>query len=76
MSTLAKMIEYLKGRPEKEIKSIKHMPKFNPRGINEVSEDSIATITMDELRSILKEDVNTIYDVLVATDYIEEVTDV
>ena len=69
------MIEYLKGKPEREIESIKHMPKFNPRGINEVSEDSIATISMDKLRSVLKEDVNTIYDALVATDYIEEVTD-
>ena len=76
MSTLAKMIEYLKGKPEREIESIKHMPKFNPRGMYKVSEDSIATISMDELRSVLKEDVNTIYDTLVATDYIKEVTDV
>ena len=49
MSTLAKMIDYLKGKPEREIESIKHMPKFNPRGINKVSEDSIATISMDEV---------------------------
>ena len=75
MSTLAKMIEYLKGRSEREIEGIKHMPKFNPRGVHEVSEDSIATISMSDLQKVLKEDVNTIYDALVATDYIEEVID-
>ena len=49
------------------------MPKANPRGVNEVSEDSIATIYIEEIQRILKEDVNTIYDALVASDYIQEV---
>ena len=52
------------------------MPKVNPRGVNEVSEDSIATISIEEIQRILKEDVNTIYDALVASDYIEEITKV
>ena len=57
------------------VKDIKRMPKVNPRGVNEVSEDSIATISIEEIQRILKEDVNTIYDALVASDYIEEVTE-
>ena len=52
------------------------MPKVNPRGVNEVSEDSIATISIEEIQRILKEDINTVYDTLVASDYIEEVTEV
>ena len=75
MSTLTKMIEYLKGKSDREVESIKHMPKFNSRGINEVSEESIATIMMSDIQSVLKEDVNTIYNALVASDYIEEITD-
>ena len=46
---------------------------MNPRGVNEVSEDSIATISIEEIQRILKEDINTIYVALVASDYIEEV---
>ena len=52
------------------------MPKINPRGENEVSEDSIATISIEEIQRILKEDINTVYDALIASDYIEEVTEV
>ena len=52
------------------------MPKVNPRGVNEVSEDSIATIsTIEEIQRILKEDVNTVYDALVASDYKEEIAE-
>ena len=51
------------------------MPKVNPRGVNEVSEDSIATISIEEIQRILKEDVNTIYDALITSDYIEEITE-
>ena len=49
------------------------MPKANPRGVNEVSEDSLATISIEEIQRILKEDVNTVYDALLASDYIQEV---
>ena len=66
------MIDFLKGKTDKVVEDIKRMPKVNPRGINEVSEDSIATISIEEIQRILKEDVNYIYDTLVASDYIEE----
>ena len=68
------MIDFLKGKTDKVIEDIKRMPKVNPRGVNEVSEDSIATISIEEIQRILKEDINTVYDILVASDYIEEVT--
>ena len=49
------------------MEDIKRMPKVNPRGVNEVSEDSIATISIKEIQRILKEDVNTVYDALIAS---------
>ena len=75
MRTLRNMIDFLKGKTEKVVEDIKRMPKVNPRGVNEVSEDSIATISIEEIQKILKEDVNTVYDALVASDYIEEVAE-
>ena len=74
MRTLRNMIDFLKGKTDKVIEDIKGMPKVNPRGVNKVSEDSIATISIEEIQRILKEDINTVYDALVASDYIEEVT--
>ena len=76
MRVLSRMIEYLKGKSDREIESIKNMPKCDPRGVNEVSEDTITTITIDEIQRTLKEDVNIVYDALVASDYIEEITEV
>ena len=73
MRTLRNMIDFLKGKTDKVIEDIKRMPKVNPRGVNEVIEDSITTISIEEIQRILKEDVNTIYDALVASDYIEEI---
>ena len=73
--TLRNMIDFLKGKTDKVIEDIKRMPKVNPRGVNEVSEDSIATISIEEIQRILKEDINTVYDALIASDYIEEVTE-
>ena len=75
MRTLRNMIDFLKGKTEKVVEDIKRMPKVNPRGENKISEDSIATISIEEIQRILKEDVNTIYDTLIASDYIEEVDD-
>ena len=69
------MIDFLKGKTDKVVEDIKRMPKINPRGVNKVSEDSIATIFIEEIQRILKEDINTVYDDLVASDYIEEVTE-
>ena len=66
MRTLRNMIDFLKGKTDKVIEDIKRMPKVNPRGVNEVSEDSIATISIEEIQRILKEDINTVYDTLVA----------
>ena len=71
MRTLRNMIDFLKGKTDKVIKDIKRMPKVNPRGVNEVSEDSIATISIEEIQRILKEDINTVYNALIASDYIE-----
>ena len=51
------------------------MPKYDQRGVHEVSEDSIATITIDEIQRTLKEDLDIVYDALVASDYIEEITE-
>ena len=62
MRTLQNMINFLKGKTEKVVEDLKRMPKVNPRGVNEVSEDSIATISIEEIQRILKEDVNTIYE--------------
>ena len=73
MRTLRNMIDFLKGKTENVVEEIKRMPKVNPRGINKVSEDSIATISIEEIQRILKEDVNTVYDTLIASDYIEEI---
>ena len=69
MRQLRNMIDFLKGKTDKVIEDIKRMPKVNPRGVNEVSEDSIATISIEEIQRILK-DVNTVYDALIASDYI------
>ena len=75
MRTLRNMIDFLKGKTDKVVEDIKRMPKVSPRGVNEVSEDSITTISNEEIQRILKEDVNTVYDALVASDYIEEITE-
>ena len=76
MRVLNRMIEYLKGKSDREIESIKNMPKYDQRGVHEVSEDSIATITIDDIQRTLKEELNIVYDVLVASDYIKEITKV
>ena len=74
MRTLRNMIDFLKGKTDKVIEDIKRTRKVNPRGVNEVSEDSIATISIEEIQIILKEYINTVYDALIASNYIEEVT--
>ena len=75
MRTLKNMINFLKGKTDKVIEDIKRMSKVNPGGVNEVSEDSIDTISIEEIQRILKEDINTVCDALIASDYIEEVTE-
>ena len=73
MKILRNMIDFPKSKRDKVVEGIKRMPKVNPRGVNEVSEDSIATISIEVIQRILKEDVNTVYDTLIASDYIEEI---
>ena len=75
MRTLRNTIDFLKGKTDKVVEDIERMPKVNPRGVNKVSEDSIATISIEEIQRILKEDVNTVYDALIASDYIEEIAE-
>ena len=75
MRTLRNMIDFLKVKTDKVIEDIKRMSKVKPRGVNEVSEDSKATISIEEIQRILKEDINTVYDTLIASDYIEEITE-
>ena len=75
MRTLRNMIDFLKGKTDKVVEDIKRMPQVNPRGVNEVSEDFITTVSIEEIQRILKEDVNTVYDAFVTSDYIEEVTE-
>ena len=76
MRTLRNMIDFLKGKTDKVVEDIKRMPKVNPRGVNEVTENSIATISIEEIQRRLKENVNTIFDTLIASDYIEEIAEV
>ena len=57
------------------MKALKTCRSTTQEEVNEVSEDLIATITIDEIQRTLKEDVNIIYDALVASDYIEEITE-
>ena len=75
MRTLRNIIDFLKGKTDKVVEDIKRMPKVNPRGVNEVSENSIPTISIEEIQTILKEEVNIVYDTLVASDYIEKITE-
>ena len=75
MRTLRNMIDFLKGKTDKVVKDIKRMPKVNPRGVNKVSEDSIATFSIEEIQRILKEDVNIVYDALIASDYLKEIAE-
>ena len=60
MKTLRNMIDFLKSKMNKVKEDIKRMPKVNPRGVNKVSEGSIATISIEEIQRILKEDINTV----------------
>ena len=75
MRTLRNMIDFLKGKTDKVIEDIKRLSKVNLIAVNKVSEDSIATISIEEIQRILKENVNTVYDALIASDYIEKITE-
>ena len=72
---LYKMIDYLRNMSNKEKEQIKQVQKFLPKTVNEVSEDQIATISMEQICGILKEDIELLYDALVASDFIEEISE-
>ena len=46
-----------------------------PRAVNEISEDQIATVAINEICDALHADVDLVYDALVASDYIEEISE-
>jgi len=67
---LRRMIDYLKSMPTQQweqIKSHKLMPKTT-----EVSEENVASISINEIQYTMNEDIDVIFNALVAADYIEE----
>ena len=70
-----KMIEYLRKLTDREREQVKQVQKFLPKSVNEVSEDQIATITIEEICQMLNADINLVYDALVASDYIEQISE-
>ena len=70
-----RMIDFLKGMSEKERQKFKEFRKYSPRSVNEVSEDQIATVAIEEISNVLHADIDLVYDALVASDYIEEISE-
>ena len=72
-SNLRRTVDSLKKEPQSYRSSYK---KFFPRVTNksqeEVREDSIATIKIDQIQSILGEDLDLVFNALVIGDYIDE----
>ena len=69
------MIDFLKGMSEKDRQNFKEFRKYSPRTVNEVSEDQIATVAIEEISNALHTDIDLVYDALVASDYIEEISE-
>ena len=72
---LHRMIDFLKGMSVNDRQKFKEVRKYSPRTVNEVSEDQIATIAINEICDALHPDVDLVYDALVASDYIEEISE-
>ena len=70
-----RMIEFLKGLSTNDRQKFKEFRKYSPKTVNEVSEDQIATVAINEICNALHSDVDLVYDALVASDYIEEITE-
>ena len=71
IGNLRRTINYMKeGAQNRE--AARRLPKFVNRTIDKVSEDNITTISITEIQTILKEDINLIFDALVIGDYIED----
>ena len=69
------MIEFLKGLSTNDRQKFKEFRKYSPKTVKEVSEDQIATVAINEICNALHSDVDLVYDALVASDYIEEITE-
>ena len=69
------MIDFLKGMSVNDRQKFKEFRKYSPRTVNEVSEDQIATVAINEICDALHPDVDLVYDALVASDYIEEISE-
>ena len=72
---LHRMIDFLKGMSVNDRQKFKEFRKYSPRTVNEVSEDQIATVAINEICDALHSDVDLVYDALVASDYIEEISE-
>ena len=71
---LHRMIDFLKGMSVNDRQKFKEFRKYSPRTVNEVSEDQIATVAINEICDALHSDVDLVYNTLVASDYIEEIS--
>ena len=72
---LHRMIDFLKGMSVNDRQKFKEFRKYSPRTVNEISEDQIATVAINEICDALHSDVHLVYDALVASDYIEEISE-
>ena len=72
---LHRMIDFLKGMSVNDRQKFREFRKYSPRTVNEVSEDQIATVAINEICDALHSDVDLVYDALVASDYIEEISE-
>ena len=71
MGNIRRTVDFIKSRNQSR-EAAKRFPKFTNRAIEEVSEDTIETTSIDHIQHILNEDVDLIFDALVIADYIEE----
>ena len=72
---LHRMIDFLKGMSVNDRQKFKEFRKYSPRTVNEISEDQIATVAINEICDALHSDVDLVYDALVASDYIKEISE-
>ena len=74
---LRRTIDNLKREPQNNIDNYKRfVPRLTNRSQEEVREDAIAEISIDEIGSILIEDLDLVFDALVISHYIDEKTEV
>ena len=74
LSNLRRTMNSLKKEPQASRDRFKRViPKMMNRSEEEVCEDSIATISINQIQNILSEDLDLVSDALVTGDYIDEV---